>query len=181
MHMFVCIYNFFLCYIWYIAVALAWRRQTITTGVGLIKCKQSSFVNHFIYVHNRYRRISIWVYHTHVSSFLSMYCIVCVYHTFEIVSSLLTKQWWILENAIKRFNLEVQCLDTDDVYVLACIFWAKDSGVSWPRYYFRVTSCSTVWSEFCTAKIKKYGQCCQIYVENFSLNWTWWCFINEGI
>ena len=46
----------------------------------------------------------------------------------------------------------------------------RSLGVSGVPYHFRVTSCRTPVSKFCTGKIKKYGQCCQICFENYSLN-----------
>ena len=48
-------------------------------------------------------------------------------------------------------------------------------------YHFCVIFCRTDSGKFCTAKMQKYGQCCQIYFENYSLNWRWWHFINEEI
>ena len=34
-------------------------------------------------------------------------------------------------------------------------------------------------SKFSTAKVKKYVQCCQLFVKDYSPNRTWWYFINE--
>ena len=48
-------------------------------------------------------------------------------------------------------------------------FSVHDWNIYGPTYYFRVTSYRTDSGKFCIAKIKKYGQCCQIYFESYSL------------
>ena len=72
-----CIYNFFFV-LYLIPSSCSSVKQTAnTTGVGLIKCKRSSFVNHFVYVHNRCSHIFISEYIILMSLFCQYISSVC--------------------------------------------------------------------------------------------------------